>query len=139
MRDMHGRSRTPMHRVWCTMVERCTKPTSEKWPLYGGRGIKVCERWLTFSNFLADMGERPSPKHTIDRIDPDGDYEPSNCRWATQTEQQRNRRNNVRIEFNGETLCVSEWAERIGLRPHTLAYRLRAGWSVKRALTEPLR
>jgi hypothetical protein len=135
----HGRSRTPIHRVWSTMVERCTSPKSKKWPLYGGRGIRVCERWLTFENFLADMGERPSAGHTLDRIDTDGHYEPGNVRWATQTEQQRNRRNNRLITFRGETLCLAAWAERVGLSIGTLGFRVRSGWPVERAITEPKR
>ena len=135
----HGRSRTSLHNTWCTMIERCTNPKSGKWSVYGGRGIRVCERWLTFELFLADMGERPSAKHSLDRIDVDGDYEPGNCRWATQREQQRNRRNNHIVEYRGERACLAEWAERTGIRHHTILYRLRSGWSVDEALTRPVR
>jgi hypothetical protein len=135
----HGRSRTPLHRVWSTMIERCTSPKSEKWPLYGGRGIRVCERWLAFESFLADMGERPSPRHTLDRIDNDKGYEPGNCRWATQREQQRNRRNNRVLTYLGETMCLAAWADRVGLSVGTLGYRVRSGWPLDRALSEPKR
>lgn len=135
----NGYSKTLIYKAWWTMRERCSSPTSQKWHLYGARGIRVCERWRKFVNFLADMGERPSPMHTIDRIDPNGNYEPSNCRWATQTEQQRNRRNNFIVEFNGERMCIAEWAERTGIKQGTLGYRIRSGWSIERALTEPVR
>lgn len=95
------------------------------WRHYGGRGITVCDRWRgSFENFIADMGARPAGL-TLDRINVDGNYEPSNCRWATQTTQQRNRRNNRKLAIGEEVLCSSEWAERVGLRPRTLGARLR--------------
>jgi hypothetical protein len=105
---------------------------------YRDRGISVCERWQSFENFLADMGERP-PGKTIDRIDNDRGYEPGNCRWATPTEQQNNKRTNHRLAFNGETLTVCEWADRVGVNRMTLFGRLRTGWSVEKALTTPAR
>lgn len=95
-RRVHGHSPkgapTLTYRSWQSMISRCTYDTNASWEHYGGRGITVCERWRAFTNFLADMGERPEGK-TLDRIDPDGNYEPSNCRWATPTEQRANRRN----------------------------------------------
>lgn len=94
-RNNHGLRQHPLYRIWDAMKQRCTNPNTSHFELYGGRGIKVCDRWLeNFQNFLDDMGERPSPKHSLDRIDTNGNYEPSNCRWATSTEQILNRRMN---------------------------------------------
>lgn len=94
----HGLSRTPEYRSWKGLRSRCTSPTNPKYPYYGGRGISFCERWNSYENFYADMGPRPSPKHSIDRINNDGNYEPSNCRWATHLEQVNNRSNSKRKE-----------------------------------------
>jgi len=91
----HGMSRSPEYRAWQLMKNRCTNPRDKRWEHYGGRGIRVCERWATsFPTFFLDMGPRPSDKHSLDRIDVNLDYSPANCRWATQTQQQRNRSNN---------------------------------------------
>jgi len=118
------------------MLARCKYDNRDNFRFYGGRGISVCERWrASFEAFLADMGPMPSPRHTLERIDVNGNYEPGNVRWATWHEQMRNRRNSRMVTFNGETLCVSEWAERMSLKPHTLMARLNSGWTVQRALT----
>lgn len=92
-RDQHGhaRQKSPTYQTWMSMRRRCSDPTNKSWKYYGARGVRVCDRWAEFANFLADMGERPDGK-TLDRIDPDGDYEPSNCRWATPLEQRHNQR-----------------------------------------------
>lgn len=106
----------PEYRVWRAMKRRCNAPTCKCYPRYGGRGIRVCSQWNKFTQFFADMGPRPSPQHTLDRLDNSGNYEPSNCEWRTQREQQQNRRDNRKLVFRGETLCVSEIARRSGLQ-----------------------
>jgi hypothetical protein len=121
------------------MHKRCYNPNWKQYADYGGRGIKVCDRWRkSYANFLADIGRRPSPNHSLDRIDHDGDYSPENCRWATAVEQARNRRMARMLTYGGETMCLSAWAERYSLRAQTLGRRLRAGWDAERALTTPV-
>ena len=138
----HGLAGSPEYISWRHMVKRCTDPTEPRYHRYGGRGIKVCARWLKDpSNFLADMGKRPSPEHSLDRIDNDGDYTPENCRWATLLEQVRNRggrRPTCRLTMQGETLTIVEWAQRTGLSTNQIRNRLRKGWSTHRALTAPV-
>jgi hypothetical protein len=121
------------------MRKRCLDPAHENYPLYGGRGIKVCERWLcSFENFLEDMGERPLEKF-LERKDNSGNYTPGNCVWATRSEQARNRRTNHLITFKGITQPLITWAEQVGISRLTLRSRLREGWTIERALTEPAR
>jgi hypothetical protein len=140
----HGHSKghrvTSEYITWSAMRERCDNPKESKYPDYGGRGITVCQRWReSFTAFLEDMGLKPSPRHTIDRIDNDGHYEPSNCRWATPKQQARNQRKNVRISFRDKTLCLSEWAEVTGLNYTTLYRRIVVrGQSPAEALTTPV-
>jgi hypothetical protein len=119
------------------MMDRCRHPSHVRFARYGGRGIKVCERWESFENFLADMGNRPHGA-TLDRINTDGDYEPGNCRWATRVEQARNLNRNHRLTLNGESLPLSAWAERLGMCAATIRYRVEEGWSDEAALTTPL-
>lgn len=119
------------------MIARCTNPNNVMFYLYGGRGITVCERWRTFDNFLADMGPRPDGL-TLDRIDPEGHYEPGNCRWATPKEQQENRRCARLITYNGETKTLAEWARSRDLSFLCLWNRLERGWPLDRALDRPL-
>lgn len=122
----HGMSRTYEYLTWMAMRCRCNNPEHDNYKNYGGRGIKVCDRWdELFVNFFADMGPRPSPKHSLDRINNDGNYEPGNCRWATAKEQSRNRRNTIKLTFYGKTQSLSEWAEEYGLTKACLAGRLR--------------
>lgn len=137
----HGMSRTPAHNIWSGMIQRCGPvPTSENWHLYGGRGIVVCDRWKDFKNFYADMFPRPSPNLTIDRIDVNGPYSPENCRWATSKEQSQNMRKNVIITVNGENMCLKAATEKLNLSYTTVWQRIRKlGWSVERALTEPVK
>lgn len=137
----HGGRGLPEYNVWRSMRKRCLKPNTRHYALYGGRGIQVCERWSDFGVFLSDMGRRPSPQHSIDRKDNDGHYEPANCRWATAKEQANNRRRPVKkIEFNGESLSIPEWAERTGIKLQTLKKRLGLfGMSPDVALTRRVR
>lgn len=132
-----GDKPTATYRIWSGMLQRCKNPKTRCFGRYGARGIKVCKRWLKFENFLADMGERPAGK-SIDRIDNDGNYEPSNCRWATDREQHRNRSDNVRLTFNGTTRSLVEWEECLGLPRGILKDRLRSGWTTEKALTCPI-
>jgi len=108
-RVRHGMTYTPTWNSWAGMVYRCTTSSAPEWKHYGGRGITVCESWRTFENFFADMGERPEGT-SIDRVDNNRGYEPGNCRWATITEQQNNRRSNVRLTINGQTRTMKQWA-----------------------------
>lgn len=135
----HGQVGTRAYRAWQRMSSRCNNPNATQWKWYGGRGIKVCGRWSEFKNFFADMGGAPTDKHTIDRIDHNGNYEPGNCRWATMQEQQehkRDRSDTVWLTHEGETLSVTEWAKRLGVSRHRLYTRLNGGWDIASVLTK---
>lgn len=119
--------------VWRNMKRRCLNPLDSAYPNYGGRGVSVCDRWMSFENFLADMGERP-PGLTIERIDNEQGYSPENCRWASMKEQLRNQRRNRRIEHLGVTMTMTDWAEAVGIKVDTLAKRL-GRMGPQRALT----
>lgn len=136
-RIKHGMSRTHINGVWRGMLDRCRNPKSREFGNYGGRGIKVCERWNDFSAFFADMGHRP-PGYQIDRINNDGNYEPGNCRWATPKQQQNNKRETRMLEFNGKTQSLGYWAVETGIKWDTLRCRLRYGWSAEKTLTTPV-
>jgi hypothetical protein len=127
------------YRVWVEMRKRCRNPKRSNYHLYGARGIRVCDRWERFDNFLADMGPRPSSRHSLDRIDPDGHYEPGNVRWATATQQARNKRTNRRITYDGRTQLLTDWANELGIRKSVLHWRLAQGWSLERALSKKSR
>lgn len=129
----------PLFHVWRAMVARCTRPTHSHWKWYGARGITVCERWLIFENFKADMGERPDG-YSIERINNDGNYEPDNCVWANAHAQACSRRSNetAMMEMGGERLSAAEWARRTGIPQSTLCMRLKRGWSHEKALTTPI-
>jgi hypothetical protein len=120
--------------VWSGMKSRCRCKTHKQYEDYGGRGIKVCDRWDVFSNFLADMGKCPTGR-SIDRIDNNGNYEPSNCRWATPKQQARNKRNNRLITCNGNTRTLSEWSEITGIKRENISMRIKKGWPVEKALS----
>lgn len=140
----HGHSargtKTPEYHAWGDMLRRCYRPDAPNYKNYGARGIRVCEQWRgSFAAFLADVGPRPTPKHTLDRIDNAGSYEPGNCRWATRAEQARNRRNNRLVTIGGRTLCLADWAAEVGAPVRTLASRLRAGWPDHEAVLAPVK
>jgi hypothetical protein len=130
----HGRSKRPEWRVWEHLRQRCYNSADKSYPDYGGRGIAVCEAWQFFENFYSDMGPRPSLRHSIDRVDNDGPYSPENCRWATRTEQARNRRSNRLVTVYGQTKTAAEWIELYGLNPWRFYGRLNRGWSAEKAL-----
>lgn len=122
-----NRGLSPTYTSWTKMRGRCGNKRSHKYPSYGGRGIKVCERWQSFDAFLADMGERPAG-HTLDRIDNDGDYSPENCRWATPKAQQVNQARTKFVTFRGQSHPLATVADRLGVSWATLNYRVGAGW-----------
>ena len=127
------------HRSWHHMIDRCYNQKHPHHRHYGGRGISVCQRWRdSFVAFLEDMGDRPEGL-TLERIKTDGNYEPGNCKWATFTEQNRNKTNGTELTFNGETKSVTEWAELLGVPRRALFARIKAGWSVEDTLTRPIR
>jgi hypothetical protein len=129
MRSMvikHGATGTRTYKAWDSMKQRCFNPKSQYFAAYGGRGISVCARWMeSFENFFTDMGDPPEGM-SLDRFpDVDGNYEPGNCRWATDAQQSRNRRTSIFVAFNGETKCISEWAECLGMNYSTVRHRLK--------------
>lgn len=135
----HGMSFTSEYRTWIRIIRRCYSPKDVGYIWYGGRGICVCDRWRAdFLNFFEDMGPRPGPEYSIDRIDPDGHYEPGNCRWATRQVQDNNRTNNRRLEYYGWSLTVAEWAWLLKVNRQLILGRLKDGWSIEEALTTPL-
>ncbi len=133
----HGKSQDRIYGTWSGMVQRCTNPNNERYHRYGGRGIKVYDKWLTFEGFYEDMGEPPEGK-TLDRIDNDGNYEPSNCRWATPTEQANNKYDTIELTYQGKTQTLYQWGIDLGIKQHTLYTRVRRGWVADRILTTPL-
>lgn len=139
----HGGSRVgkwePLFVVWRQMISRCKNDWNVSYKYYGGRGIRVCDRWLEYAAFREDMQHGYIQGVTsLDRINNDGNYEPSNCRWATVKEQARNTRKNVWLEHKGERLCLTDWGIRIGCKPQVISLRLKRGWTVDEALTIPV-
>ena len=127
-----------MKKLWGTMLSRCEDPRHEKYPSYGGRGIVVCHAWHKFENFYSDMGDRPFGWQ-IDRKDNDGPYSPENCRWASRSQQARNRRDTNLLSFNGQTLSISDWSDLTGVKRTTIRKRLKLGWSADKVLTRSIR
>lgn len=133
-----SRNLHPLYATWQNMRSRCENPKNKRWPNYGGRGIRVCENWTQFDKFLQDVGPRPSKKHSLDRIDNDGDYEPGNVRWATTTEQARNKSSSKIYEWAGMSMCLSEWCERADMPVSTVRARIKANWPFVTAISTPV-
>lgn len=134
----HNRSRTPEYAAWSDMRGRCRNPKNQSYHRYGGRGIKICERWDQFENFLEDMGLRPNGRHSLERKDNDGDYCPENCKWAVPKEQANNRGNNRIIEWNGQRRTVTQWRRSLGFKRGVLESRIfKWNWAVEEAFTTP--
>lgn len=131
----HGKSETPEYRAWHDMICRCTNPNLKCYRHYGARGITVCERWMKFENFFADMGYRPSKKHSLERIKNHLGYKPSNCVWATKDQQCNNTRRCIFVTWKGKTQSVTKWATECGIARTCIYHRLRQGWPIKKALT----
>lgn len=138
MAKTHGMRKHPLYKTWAEMRYRCNNPKKWQYKHYGARGVRVCERWESFPAFVEDMGERP-PGYTLDRIDVNGNYEPSNCRWASRMAQANNARSNRVVEFRGERKTLCEWGRETGIAFSTIWLRLRNGWLVEDALTRPVR
>ena len=134
---IHGLHNTKVYYAWERILQRCENPKRSGYKNYGGRGISVCEKWHKFENFFSDMGHPPTPTHSIDRINNNGNYEPNNCRWATAKEQNNNSRSNNFVEFNGQRKTLTQWSEIIGISRHTLRQRLK-WWPVEKAFTVPV-
>lgn len=131
----HGKSSYPEYESWKGIKQRCLNPKNQAYSRYGGRGITICDRWInSFEHFYADLGPRPSLKHSLERIDNNKGYEPGNCKWATKGEQARNKRSNRWFTVDGITLCVSDWAVKHGLKRRTLEARLARGLTIQEAL-----
>lgn len=141
MNSSAGNKKHPLYATWHSMKSRCLNPNNKRFHCYGARGITVCEAWLTFSNYAADIyreiGPRPSLSHTLDRKDNHVGYQPGNMRWATSKEQGRNRQLRRMVTMNNETRCVAEWSEIFGTKPYVIRGRLNSGWSASDAFTAP--
>lgn len=135
---VHGLSGTQVHIAWQNMRARCENQNNEAFKNYGGRGIKVCDRWQTFENFLADMGQPPTSRHSIERINNGSGYDPGNCIWATRSKQSRNKRDNVWVTMQGRKMILKDWCKELGIHPSTVYRRLSRGYSAEAALTAPM-
>lgn len=132
----HGQTGTPLYLRWRSMLDRIDNKNGSNFHNYGGRGIRICDRWRSFEAFSADVGSTFERSLELDRIDVNGHYEPGNCRWATEQVQQRNKRTNHNLTFAGRTQTVQDWAEERGVKANTIITRLRRGWSASRALSQ---
>lgn len=135
----HGGTYTAEYAIWRNLLSRCYNPKNKRYERYGGRGIRVFRAWKTdFSAFLDHVGRRPSPRHSLERIDNNGGYVPGNVRWATLKEQSRNRSSNRLLTYQGKTMTIVEWAEELGISANSISARLYKGWTEARALGTPL-
>jgi hypothetical protein len=126
------------YQSWRNMRSRCTDPEHTKYPIYGARGISVCDRWSVFKNFMLDMGRKPDPKFTIERKDVNGNYEPANCCWISRKDQGRNKRNSVFVTYQGKRMLLLDLVEELGLSRGVLYGRLKAGWTLAQAIALPV-
>ncbi len=134
----HGQHNSPEYRTWIGMKGRCHNPNHPSFKHYGARGLAVCTEWRnSFETFIQDVGPRPSPKHSVDRVDNQKGYVPGNVRWATQREQMNNTRSNVKIEIDNETRTISQWARKSGVNRSLIVQRLHYGWSARQAVWTP--
>lgn len=139
-RLVHGMTGTAEYRIWAHLKARCTNPEDASYPNYGGRGITVCDEWrASFEAFLKDMGVRPSARHTIERLDNQSGYSPGNCIWATYKQQANNTRGNRVISYDGNTMTLAQWSDRLDISYDVLSRRVLSGWTIHRAFTQPVR
>jgi hypothetical protein len=134
-----GKNRTLEYNSWTSMRQRCLSLNHPGYKDYGGRGIHICERWGEYENFLSDMGRRPTPQHTLERVNNNKGYSPSNCKWATKKEQANNARSNTLITYNGKTMTLAMWSDESGIPGGRIRKRISSGWTLKAALYKPLR
>ena len=132
--ETHGKSHTPEYYAWHNMLGRCRNPNHPLYPAYGGRGVYVCDKWKAFEAFFSDIGPRPSRRHSLDRIDNSGNYEPGNVKWSTSRQQTRNTRRTHLISHDGKVMCLTDWANTTGVAVSTLRNRLKRGIPMEQAL-----
>jgi len=133
----HGKRHSKVYNTWMHVKARCLNPNNQDYLHYGERGITLCDRWLDFNNFYADMGDPPSSKHSIERKNNNKGYSPDNCVWAVQLDQNRNKRNSRLITAFGKTMCLSQWSSTVGIPSYSIRRRIAKGWSAEDALTRP--
>jgi hypothetical protein len=137
LRSTHGLSKShPLYQIWLNIRDRCNNPRNKRYRHYGGKGVQVCARWDDFTLFIADMGPRP-PHTSVDRVNNDGNYEPSNCRWATALEQAQHTSRSRLLTAAGRTMIMSDWARELGINPAVIVGRLQRGWTEENACTLP--
>lgn len=135
----HGKATSPLYRIWKGMRSRCSNTKLNSWQYYGAKEIFVCKEWDAFEQFASDMGERPTPKHSIDRIDNTKGYNKENCQWATTTHQNRNKSSNIFLEYGGKRQSLKDWAKEINMPYDALHHRIHSGWATHDALNKPLK